>query len=146
MVKEALASITDRRPHSGDSDTLQREGGCYEGRGGRPTPGSRCVCAQCLGVTSSIALKPALNRLLAITAIPQTAAGLEKQLQNHSLLPRRRCHLPHVTVPGVPPASSHKQFSLYHTGKVGGPDAVAIFIERPSRSGLMALSTPVNND
>lgn len=43
MVKEALASITGRRPHSSDSDTLAEEGGCYEGRGGRPTP-EAAVC------------------------------------------------------------------------------------------------------
>lgn len=43
MVKEALASITGRRPHSSDLDTLLGEGGCYEGRGGRPTP-EAAVC------------------------------------------------------------------------------------------------------
>lgn len=43
MVKEALASVTSRRPHSSDSDTVPGEGGCYEGRGGRPTP-EAAVC------------------------------------------------------------------------------------------------------
>lgn len=63
-------------------------------------PGSRCVCAQCLGVTSSMALKPALNRLLASERShspdrcrPGEAAA-ELLSSSPVMLPPATCHCP----------------------------------------------------
>lgn len=72
------SSATSRTPIPATQIPYGEVAVCAEGK--KADPNDFRACALCLGATSSIPLKPALGGAPCLTAVPQTTAGMGKEL------------------------------------------------------------------